>query len=165
MENLNKKQKIIFLGMLGVMCLTIIYYLFEQWRATSQENIYETSITENQVLETQKKNIMVHITGCVEKEGVVELEENSRIADAIEKAGGTTSDADLSRVNLAYKLKDGQKIIVPSIIDDEETTIITERGEGIDTEDNKGKININTATQSELETLSRNRSINGIKNN
>ena len=73
----------------------------------------------------------MHITGCVEEEGIVELEEGARIADAIEKAGGTTLDADISRVNLAFKLKDGQKLYIPSNIDNEEETIVTEKGEGI----------------------------------
>ena len=103
----------------------------------------------------EKKKIIVHVAGCVEHEGIVELEEDSRIADAIEKAGGATLDANMSKINLAYKLKDGQKIYVPSNIEDE-TTVITEKGEGIENETNDkqlNKININTATQTELETL------------
>ena len=74
----------------------------------------------------------MHITGCVENEGIVTLEEGSRIADAIKKAGGLTLDANIKNVNLAYKLKDGQKIYIPSNIDeDDEVTIVTEKGEGI----------------------------------
>lgn len=104
----------------------------------------------------EKKEIIVHITGCVVEEGIVKLEEGARIVDAIEKAGGTTSDANMSKVNLAYKLKDGQKLYIPSNIDDEEEAIVTEKGEGVLGEEVQSgeKVNINTATQTELETLS-----------
>lgn len=60
-------------------------------------------------------------------------------------------------MNLAYKLKDGQKIYIPSNIEDgEEVVIVTEEGQGVldGQVDENGKVNINTATQTELETLS-----------
>lgn len=85
------------------------------------------------------------------------LDYNSRIADAIDKAGGTTDIADLNKVNLAYELKDGQKIHIPSIYDEEVTTYISDNaGENVlDTslETTKEIININLATQTELESL------------
>ena len=110
---------------------------------------------------------MVHITGCVENEGIVVLEEGERIADAIEKAGGATLDANMSNVNLAYKLKDGQKLYIPSNIDNEETKIVIDKPEGVIEESitNGEKVNINTASQTELETLSRSRTITSTKNN
>lgn len=124
----------------------------------SSPDIEETVEISDMQSKEAKNTIIVHVAGCVEKEGVVELEEGARIADAIEKAGGATLDANMSKVNLAYKLKDGQKLYVPSNIeDDEETAIVTEKGEGIQGEANGktgAKININTATQTELETLS-----------
>lgn len=99
----------------------------------------------------------MHIVGCVIEEGIVKLKEGDRIADAIERSGGITSDADISKVNLAYKLKDGQKIYIPSNIEDgEDVTIITQGGEGVVGEniETSDKVNINTATQTELESLS-----------
>ncbi len=105
-------------------------------------------------MEDRPKEIIVHITGCVEKEGIVSLQEGARIADAVEEAGGLTLDANLKNVNLAYKLKDGQKIHIPSNIEDENSEIITEKS-GVETMKNESElININTATQTELETLS-----------
>lgn len=69
-----------------------------------------------------------------------------------------TQNANLNRINLAYVLKDGQKIYVPSIYDEEETEIITEDiGKNILDDSTKGsnaKININTATETQLENLS-----------
>lgn len=126
------------------------------WQVSPPEienNIQEEKI---QIIEEKEEKIVIHITGCVEKEGIVELDEGARIADAIESAGGTTLDADMSKVNLAYKLKDGQKVYIPSNIERESTDIVTEKGEGVleDKSKTSGKININTATQTELETLS-----------
>ena len=63
------------------------------------------------------KKIVIHVTGSVKNEGIVKVDNNSRIADIIEEAGGVTDDADLSKINLAYIVEDGQKIYVPSIDD------------------------------------------------
>lgn len=168
MENLSKKQKIIFSGMAIIMLVTIGYYFFSGGLQLSSPEIEEIETMEEvQTIEEEKK-IIVHVTGCVEKEGIVELKEGARIADAIEESGGATLDADMSKINLAYKLKDGQKIYIPSNIEDEEITTVTEKGEGVLEGANGksgGKININTATQTELETLTRYRPIYGLKNN
>lgn len=83
----------------------------------------------------------------------------ARIKDAIESAGGLTENADLSKVNLAYSLSDGCKLRIPSVNENNENENnlkIIETGSGnnvISEEKNAQKININTATQSELESL------------
>ena len=101
----------------------------------------------------------MHITGAVKNEGIVEVKENSRINDAINAAGGTTEEADLSDVNLAYEIEDGQKIYIPSVKDKEEQkeVIISEAGEKVlegqkDRSESK-KVNINTATKEKLTEL------------
>lgn len=57
--------------------------------------------------------IVVHIDGAVLKPGVYRLEPQSRITDLIEAAGGLLPSADISLVNLATKIKDGEKFIIP----------------------------------------------------
>ncbi len=57
--------------------------------------------------------IVVHISGAVANEGVYELSPGSRITDAIDAAGGPSSDADLSRLNLAARAPDGVRLNVP----------------------------------------------------
>ena len=49
------------------------------------------------------EEIIVHITGEVNKPGIVNLKENSRIADAINAAGGSTKNADLNKINFTLK--------------------------------------------------------------
>jgi competence protein ComEA len=101
--------------------------------------------------------------GEVENEGIVEINEGSRVSDAINAAGGLKETADISNINLAFVLEDGMKIIIPSKedktvnINSNTENIITGGGENIISGSSSKKenslININTATQEELETL------------
>jgi competence protein ComEA len=93
--------------------------------------------------------LMVDVTGYVHKPGVFEFPPGSRVIDAVERAGGATSNADLSAINLAALLVDGSQIVVPK-----------EGGStaGGSTGPSPGAtggsiINVNSASESELETL------------
>ncbi|MFE5775029.1 helix-hairpin-helix domain-containing protein [Brachybacterium sp. NPDC056505] len=57
--------------------------------------------------------VVVYVSGAVEDPGVVELPAGSRVADALEEAGGQTKTADLTSVNLARVLVDAEQIQVP----------------------------------------------------
>lgn len=99
----------------------------------------------------------------MKKNGIVKLKDGARIYDAIEMAGGSTDDADLSKINLAYVLEDGQKVYIPKIgeinqenAEEEYITFEYGNNKNIIQDYNKGgneKVNINTANQTELETL------------
>ena len=126
------------------------------------ENIDNGKDENSQSNATQQQNvIMVHITGEVRKTGILTLPEGARIADAVEAAGGETKEADLNAINLAYVLQDGQKIYIPNKNEEQEEKayITTENGNNIVSQpDNSSKggstkVNINEASQSELETL------------
>ena len=97
--------------------------------------------------------IWIHVSGAVVHEGLYELGESSRINDAIEAAGGLVDDATLADINLAQKLVDGQKVYVPH---EGEVTQTQEGSDGSVSASNSatGLININTASQNELEQLS-----------
>lgn len=124
------------------------------------------------------EKIYVYITGEVNNPGVVLLNSGSRIVDAIEAAGGVTNKANISKVNLVYVLQDGMKVNIPNNTDlknnenfeyitmssgDEKndantgnssTTITSESSSSKNESAFKISIvNINTATQTELETL------------
>ena len=58
-------------------------------------------------------DIYVHVAGAVRRPGLIRLPPGSRVAMALERAGGPTRRADLSAVNLAARLQDGQQIVVP----------------------------------------------------
>ena len=59
------------------------------------------------------KEITVYISGQVAKEGVVTLSSDKRLADAVEKLGGLTKNADTNNINLAMKLEDEKHYIIP----------------------------------------------------
>ena len=121
--------------------------------------------------------IYIYITGEVNVPGVVILNKNSRIVDAINAAGGTTVKADISKVNLVYVVEDGMKINIPNNNDlknNPDFEYITmnsgdgasdsgasgassgggaEGGSGNAFSNRNSIININTASQTELESL------------
>ncbi len=57
--------------------------------------------------------IFVHVAGAVRRPGLVELPDASRVAEAIQRAGGPLPKAELAGVNLAARVEDGQQVIVP----------------------------------------------------
>lgn len=138
----------------------------------SNEEIINDSENEENDIETENK-IFVYITGEVNNPGIVKLSENSRIIDAINSAGGTTNNANISKINLAYVLKDGMKVNIPNKEDLKNNnnfdyiTMSSGDGKNDNTSENesslssqsdksntnKSTVNINTATQTELETL------------
>jgi competence protein ComEA len=61
--------------------------------------------------------IYVYVTGAVNRPGVYKLPRESRLVDAIQQAGGFLKGADLTQVNLAAKVKDGEQIVIPGAKD------------------------------------------------
>src|SRR6266542_978679 len=57
--------------------------------------------------------VVVDVVGAVRRPGLYRLEQGSRIADAVARAGGATGQADLALVNLAAPLADGEQVVVP----------------------------------------------------
>lgn len=96
--------------------------------------------------------LRVYVSGAVNRPDVYELPADSIVKDAIEAAGGTTSEADLDRINLALSVADGQHIYVPKR-GEENPPVSPAESLRISSIKTEGKININTASQSELETL------------
>lgn len=90
--------------------------------------------------------VVVHVVGAVESPGVIELPENSRIVDALAKAGGAREDAILSGINLARVLFDGEQIVVPSQADEPAAVSIDAP---------PGLVSLSRGTSAELETLPR----------
>jgi len=73
-----------------------------------------SDISENiPAIEKEVPPLIIHITGAVKNPGVYQLKSTDRIVDAVKIAGGETEEANLDLINLAALLKDGQKIIVP----------------------------------------------------
>ena len=148
-------KKLIFLSIIIVGVIALIIYKLnnsEKYEEIEYENVYSMEEVE-ETKEGEKSFIILHIAGAVANPGIIKIEEGSRVTDAIEAAGGLTSNADANKINLAYILSDGQKLYIPSIEDEQEEYITQDIGSSILKEGNSDKININTATQTELESL------------
>ncbi len=59
--------------------------------------------------------VVVHVAGAVADAGIVTLPSGSRVAAAVERAGGAARDADLGRLNLARPVVDGERVYVPRV--------------------------------------------------
>lgn len=87
--------------------------------------------------------LYVHVTGAVNRPGLVTVSTGARVVDAIAAAGGLTAEADQAAINLARAVNDGEQLIVPRV---GEATIASGTTAG-------GLVNLNTADQAALEAL------------
>ncbi|MBI2020455.1 helix-hairpin-helix domain-containing protein [Candidatus Daviesbacteria bacterium] len=118
------------------------------WIFSSTFNKQSENFPKESVVGVQK-TISVDVSGAVNNPGVYQLKEGDRVEDAIKAAGGISELASQpylsKRVNMAQKLSDGMKIYIPM---EGETGAIF----GV-TVDQSAQVNINTASQAELEAL------------
>ncbi len=177
MKKINKKI-VVYIIIISVIALIIHEVAIKKENFIeniTDINTIETS-EENETKEQKKvditNKIMVYITGEVKNPGIYELGENSRIKDVIEKAGGLKETADITDINLATILQDEDKITIPTkdktMEEKQNTERIQSNKQSKTTEKSQNttsistnttgknqntKVNINTATQTELETL------------
>ena len=93
-------------------------------------------------------HVTVHVAGAVREPGVYRLRGGRRVDDAVQRAGGATAKADLSAVNLAAPLEDGRQILVPVRVE-----AGTASAPGAAPGAAPAKVNLNTATAEQLDTL------------
>jgi len=108
--------------------------------------------------------LVVHVSGAVVTEGLVELADGARLADAITAAGGPTATADVHRLNLATPLVDGMHIRVPEageegaaatrpLIETAETRVVTGGNDDGRPGADDQRIDVNQADVTELQRL------------
>jgi competence protein ComEA len=99
--------------------------------------------------------VVVEVRGEVEAPGVFALSPGARLQDAIAAAGGLSREADLSTVNLARRLRDGELVVILALPAPGSTPTIPTAGasDAARAEDSRARININTAAANELEAL------------
>lgn len=143
---MKNKKYYIFLAFIFVIVLIIIRI---KSLNNNEDFVLENIVSKEKIVEIKENDtIKIHISGEINYPGLIELEIGSRIFDAIEKAGGITECADVSKVNLAYILSDGEKIYIPSFDDELEDINL----ENVNSETNL-KTNINNANEEQLERL------------
>lgn len=138
---------------------SVVHYVDaeEQTIAASLESSLAEDISEER--ETEPRLIYVYICGAVTTPGVYAIEENSRVCDLFELAGGLTKEASKDYWNQARILVDGEMIYVPTMDEAMERTEEEWRkangqvGQADTDSDKAKKVNINTASLEELMTL------------
>lgn len=127
----------------------------------------KNEIVNPEMKETLKDLIYVYVCGQVRTPGVYILDEGSRLFEAVDMAGGVLPEGDLTRINLASLLADGQKVYIPSAAEAEtiqDADLMREADMTRDAEDEptgaddgrnltEQRVNINSASKETLMTL------------
>lgn len=183
-KNIDIKKAVKIGGIILVILIGGMIYLFQdeggeeiaivgssETNAEEQLNSDGKGATESE----EKQDIILHIAGAVNSPKVVMLKEGSRVFEAIDEAGGLKDNADSQNLNMAAKLKDGDKLYIPfegEFAEDKKlnqgnlnvVTDMKNKGYMAETESILGVssapsssadqlININTATSEQLQTL------------
>ena len=137
---------------------TSVAFIPAEERATLPEYVPSPTIVSTPEPEPKPREIIVHIVGAVNNPGVYVLMEGARIHDVLTKAGGATAYADLRRINLAALAVDAMQIIVPYYGEEVEEVFVyagttTPGHTQTSGQSASGKVNVNTASNAELQTL------------
>lgn len=145
-----------------VLILILFYFLQQDSKEESFESITTIPQQQSEQFNTDNKideqptilNIMVDVKGEVVSPGVYELTTEDRVIDAIQLAGGYTNEAETNLVNHAQKLQDEMVIYIPKKGEELADLPIEQTvTSGQASKNSAGKININTADESQLTTL------------
>jgi competence protein ComEA len=154
--NAMKNISFIIIGLvLAIALLAGTYALLNQESPSTTVEILPPNPTATDLPTETPSPIEVYVVGAVnEPQARLTLPHGSRVEDAIEGAGGALNIANLSAVNLAQILHDGDMVFVPSVDDNVPAETVGEESEIITPTPNAPRIiNINTATVEELVTL------------
>lgn len=133
---------VLFVCVFSEICLTACGFAPKEEFQLEQEFVESAAADMESTLQEEKAYLYVHVCGAVNSPGLVRLPEGSRVFDALEMAEGFAPEADTSAVNLAAVVTDGQQLYFPVVGE-----TVGEAFEGT------GRVNLNTADEKELCTL------------
>lgn len=148
-----KKSMLVLLALVALAAGGAVFYGYH-----AQEEA--VSLDAGDVVGMETQEIVVYVSGAVNRPGIVRLAEGARAKDAVDACGGFLPTADANGVNLAQKLKDGmqvkvpEKILPPAGVPQGETALQAggTRG-GASAVMPDGRININIADEKDLDKL------------
>ncbi|WP_295746103.1 helix-hairpin-helix domain-containing protein [uncultured Limosilactobacillus sp.] len=149
-ETYKREILIGFVGGLVILGLFI-------WHGRQQPTEMPMEKPATQVRQTNKTDrksgkVFVDVKGAVNKPGVYELRRGSRIAEAVNQAGGFRPDADNNQVNLAKQVNDQQMIYIP-MKGEQVAPNDGSLASGQQADSNSQVVNLNTATKEQLTTI------------
>lgn len=165
--DLLKRNLLIFILIsLGIVLAVVGLIQYFGSNKSPSAQIISANESEAEIEQSEKasSSIVFDIAGQVQNPGVYTLPAGSRVADVIEAAGGFSQGADreyiAKRINLAQKVTDGGKIYIPST--GEPVVNANQSGSNMNTDvsvmgavDTAGLIDINSASEAQLDTLPR----------
>ncbi|MEA4921765.1 MAG: helix-hairpin-helix domain-containing protein [Eubacteriaceae bacterium] len=156
----ENKVKLFKRGIVVLIALAAVFVFFFRTGDPDEIPVEKSKVTAEAHTEKEEKTIIVDVSGQVNTPQVIELKSGSRVSDAIDKAGGLTEKADISNINRAAEIKDGEKIYIPAKGENAEAAAsgtASQAGSGTEAGTSaqaaSGKVNINSASNSELQTL------------
>lgn len=163
LKQLPKKWLLLGSGASMVILITLLVgiYLMVNKKAQVDTTMWEeTSLTTTAEVATDATKertetmIYVDIKGAVKVPGIYQLKNQQRIWDALALAGGVSEEADTAQVNYAQKVKDQMIIYVPKKGESVAQSLETLQESAPAQQNQEEKINLNTATEAELQTIS-----------
>ncbi|TCO79033.1 helix-hairpin-helix domain-containing protein [Marinisporobacter balticus] len=166
MQKFTKREVMI----IGTFIMVVVLFLFTKYymngskefvleqdneKTSEIETVQETHTNDEQEIK-EEKWIIVDVCGEIKNPGIVKVKEGDRVADGVKLVGGLLDTADRRQINMARILLDGEQIYIPKI--GENITGVQQQGTQERATNTNNKVNINTASKDELESL------NGIGN-
>ena len=145
----------ILLLFLIIFVSVVVFYLFSHRKQSidNQEIVLSESVDYQYNEETDKKILIVDISGQILNPGVYEMSEGDRVIDLITRSGGITIEADKSYIekhlNQAAQLIDGQKIYIPK----EGENLLQNDNSSFGNQNSQGKVSINYGSATDLDSL------------
>lgn len=155
-EKMKEYKILIGLSLIG---LIIAGFFMINGQSSRQSNVAELAQETVTSSEAESEFLTVDVKGAVKNPGIYQLKKTSRINDAIQKAGGLTTDADSKSINLAQKLTD-EAVVYVATMGENAASVSSNTGQSStsgtsEVASQKGnKVNLNTADLSELQTIS-----------
>lgn len=157
---ISRPRVMIFISLAAVLLFAFIFYTTSRGSSPSpqQDNPFESKKKPDAVQSSDSGNketegtVMVDIKGAVKQPGVYAMDKNKRVMDAVKEAGGFTGQAAVDMVNLAQRVQDEMIIMIPRE-GELETAQPSAPQAGHGSASGSSRVNINTADQTELETL------------
>ncbi|WP_432642180.1 helix-hairpin-helix domain-containing protein [Acidaminococcus sp.] len=165
MDPWEKKK---WLVVLGIVLCCVAGGLWQSRNRTPETGTGQAEAQMAEPRQEKKALATVYISGAVQNPGLYQVEPGIRYQEALKAAGGVTEEADLARVNLAKKCRDGSQVNVPFLKkssrrsrgkenppgeDGKEKSAATASGEASAASDTVGRVNLNTADEAQLTAL------------
>jgi competence protein ComEA len=169
LTQLSPRERLLyFLAVVG--CLGVFGFVGAQYLKRPPDIVLKPLEEAVDRKQTPHSEVVVHVVGAVRKPGLLKLSGDSRVNDAVQRAGGSTSNADLESINLAARLIDGSQVKVPRKgTSDAETIVDAYKGGGSEVYDTHrtsssassrssgspgaGSVSLNSASQAQFESL------------